>query len=224
MTPAEFEKRVKELVGHRIARVRYHEIDYHDANGKPLPDPMWSWCPDFDSLDHGLDFTMEDGTVFYLTWGAEFEQYGLTIQRDALHDVSAVRVWDVTGCSRWTPLLGQEITAAGTFWSWISPGENGAERSDYPQDIQLTFESGERVFLSAYEVREDGFRMGMMDNVTVFFDSTVAESHQVGPFAQLHRAAEPTAAGRRRAPTFLRWLGLGVYVALLTALPSALRG
>ena len=37
-------------------------------------------------------------------------------------------------------------------------------------------------------------------------------------------AAEPTAAGRRRAPAFLRWFGLGVYVALPTVVPSALRG
>ena len=32
-------------------------------------------------------------------------------------------------------------------------------------------------------------------------------------------AVEPTAAGRRRAPALLRWLGFGVYVALITALP-----
>ncbi|PAP74787.1 hypothetical protein B1759_16540 [Rubrivirga sp. SAORIC476] len=38
------------------------------------------------------------------------------------------------------------------------------------------------------------------------------------------RAVEPTAAGRRRAPAFLRWFGFGVYVALTTVLPSALRG
>ena len=37
-------------------------------------------------------------------------------------------------------------------------------------------------------------------------------------------AAEPAAAGRRWARAFLRWFGLGVYVALLTVLPSALRG
>ena len=56
-----------------------------------------------------------------------------------------------------------------------------------------------------------------------------AEDHTVGPFGQdapppAPRAVEPTAAGRRRAPAFLRWFGFGVYVALITVLPSALRG
>ena len=37
-------------------------------------------------------------------------------------------------------------------------------------------------------------------------------------------AVEPAAASRRKAPAFLRWFGLGVYVALLTVLPSAFRG
>jgi len=37
-------------------------------------------------------------------------------------------------------------------------------------------------------------------------------------------AVEPAAAGRRWAPAFLRWFGLGVYVVLTTVLPSALRG
>ena len=37
-------------------------------------------------------------------------------------------------------------------------------------------------------------------------------------------AAEPASAGRRWAPAFLRWFGLGVYVAFTTVLPSALRG
>ena len=37
-------------------------------------------------------------------------------------------------------------------------------------------------------------------------------------------AAEPTAASRRWAPAFLRRFGLGVYVTLITVLPSASRG
>jgi hypothetical protein len=188
MTPTEFKKQVEEMVGHRIAKVRYHEIAYTDADGVPLAEPEWNWCPDFDSLDHALELTMEDGTVFYLTWGWEFEQYNITVQSAPLHDVSAVRVWDVTESSRWTPQLGQKITAVDTFWSWISMAD-GSQRTDYPQDIRLTFENGERIYVSAFEARRDGSRFWMMDNVTVFFDDAGAEANKIGPFAPNDGAA-----------------------------------
>ena len=46
----------------------------------------------------------------------------------------------------------------------------------------------------------------------------------VTDFIQPAVAAEPAAVGRRWASGFLRWFGLGVYVALATVLPSAPRG
>lgn len=46
----------------------------------------------------------------------------------------------------------------------------------------------------------------------------------VKDFGQPFVAAEPTAESRRWAPAFLRWFGIGVYVALLTVLPSTPRG
>ena len=51
----------------------------------------------------------------------------------------------------------------------------------------------------------------------VMLDAGIDFANEVG-------AVEPAAASRRWAPAFLRWFGLGVYVALLTVLPSALRG
>ena len=196
MSPAEFEKRVEELVGLEITRVRYHEIDYRDADDQPLAVPQWNWCPDLDSLDHGLDLTTEDGAVFHVTWGAEFTQYGVTVQTDPLHDVTAVRVWDVTSESRWAPLVGRRIVAADVFWEstrYRTLRDDGtmSEWSDpvsYPQDLRLTFEGGARVYLSAFEIREGDFRAAMTDHISVFFDDAAAEEYGIGPFASNPRA------------------------------------
>ncbi|MGB3543435.1 hypothetical protein [Rubrivirga sp.] len=187
MKPSEFEERVEALFGGRIARVRYHEIDYLGLDGEPLAVPAWNGSPDFDSLDYGFELTMDDGRTYHVTWGAEFAQYGVTAQAKPLHDVSANRVWDVSAASRWALLLGKQIVAADVFWSWFELAD-GSQRTEYPQDIRLTFEDDSVVYVSAYEVREGGFRMGMMDHITVFFDEGAAESHQIGPFASDHRA------------------------------------
>lgn len=196
MSPAEFEKRVEELIGRRITRVRYHEINYRDKDGQPLTEPQWNWCPDLDSLDYGLDLTTEDGAVFHVTWGDEFTQYGVTVQPDPLHDVSAVRVWDVTNGSRWAPLVGQRIVAADVFWESTQYRTLRADGSlsewsepvSYPQDLRLTFEGGDRVYLSAFEVREGDSRAAMADHISVFFDDAAAEQYGIGPFASDPRA------------------------------------
>ena len=196
MSPAEFEKRVEELVGQEIIRVRYHEIDYRDADDQPLAEPQWNWCPDLDSLDHGLDLTAADGAVFHVTWGAEFTQYGVTVQTDPLRDVTAVRVWDVTSGSRWAPLVGRRIVTADVFWEstrYRTLQDDGtmSEWSDpvsYPQDLRLTFEGGAHVYLSAFEIREGDFRAAMTDHISVFFDDAAAEEYGIGPFASNPRA------------------------------------
>ncbi|MEM9997732.1 MAG: hypothetical protein AAF809_08525, partial [Bacteroidota bacterium] len=132
---------------------------------------------------HAVELTMEDGAVFCLTWNWEFEQYNISVQSEPLHDVNAVRVWEVTKTSRWTPLLGQKIVAADSYWSYWIVSSDGSQRVDYPQDIRLTFEDGSRVYVSAFEAWRDGSYFHAMDNVTVFFDDGVAKANFIGPFA-----------------------------------------
>ena len=196
MSPAEFENRVEELIGSQLSGVRYHEIDYFNGDGQPLAEPQWGWCPDFDSLDYGLDLLTEDSGVFHVTWGTEFTQYGVTVQNSkfnnvGVQDVSVVRVWDVTRESRWTHLVGQRIVAADVFWqdtrfrTLLDDGtwSGWSDPVSYPQDLRLAFEGGACVYLSAFEVREGDFRAAMTDHVSVFFDAAAAEEYGIGPFA-----------------------------------------
>ncbi|MFH0902835.1 MAG: hypothetical protein V2A73_19575 [Pseudomonadota bacterium] len=58
----------------------------------------------------------------------------------------------------------------GTNWL-PADSPNGSE---YPQDLRLEFGSGAIVVISAFESRDGGLNMGMMDNITVFFDESEA--------------------------------------------------
>jgi hypothetical protein len=176
MTKCEYESQVQLLIGHRIADVRYHEIAYTDKSGATLAEPAWNRNPAFDSLDHGLDLHFDDGSMCHVTWGTEFEQYGLSVRRTPQQYVGAIQVWTVTHESRWQSLLGRRISAVDVYWSGVQY-EGEAKWAEYPQSLRLTFESGAQVYISALEVRDDGFRMGCADHVTIFFEGAVAEEY-----------------------------------------------
>ena len=88
--------------------------------------------------------------------------------------------------------------------------------------LEVDFEVGtdEHYYTTAFQCRTQ-IKSGE-DIYTSEYANDLGESSAAG--APAPHAAEPAAAGRRRAPAFLRWFGFGVYVALATVLPSALRG
>ncbi len=188
MTKEEYESQILLLVGHRIANVRYHEIVYKDKSEAPTAEPAWNKNPAFDSLDYGLDLDFDDGSMCHFTWGAEFEHYGLSFRRTPQQYVETIRVWTVTHASRWQPTIGQRIAAVDVYWDWVQY-EGDSRRAEYPQSLRLTCESGAQVYLSALEIRDDGFRMGCMDHVTVFFEGVVAEEYGAWPTGSSKGAA-----------------------------------
>lgn len=173
MTKTEYEHEIQQLVDCRIRDVRYHEILYSDENGITLDVPQWNKDEAFDSLDFGLDLILDDGSCWHITWGSEFIQYGLSVLREPHRYVGTIRVWPVADESRWRPLLGKRIISATVDWNWVEDS-NGSNRVDYPQALRLKFESGDCVYLSAFEVRDNDFRMGCMDHITVFFEEKIA--------------------------------------------------
>ncbi len=179
MTRIEYEKRVQELIGHTLAEVLYFEIDYHNEAGIPLNEPAWSRDPRFDSLDFGLELQTNEGDSFWITWGQEFYLYNIAVERNTSDDRSRMRKWNVTHESRWFRLIGKQIIEVQTYWSWVERvSEQGWERFDFPQDLRITFETGETVYISAFEIWPDGSYNGFTDNITVFFDEDTAKFFQ----------------------------------------------
>jgi hypothetical protein len=172
---ADFERVLQQLVGRCIEAVSYVEIAY-ERDGRP----MWNRDSEsFDSLDFGVQMTLDDDSTFSVTWGAEFTPHNVSILRGPLEfsEGSSTRRWDVGPRWRERRLLDSPVISARATWLPADP-PNGRE---YPQDVRLEFESGAVVVLSAFEFRAGDRNMVMMDNITVFFDEVEARRRVHGP-------------------------------------------
>lgn len=184
LTEVAFKEQVQSLVGRELAGVLYFEIPYLNDDGS-IPGPFWCESPDFDSLDFGLELITADGDRCWIGWGNQFYTYALDVKLNANRDRGLMREIDVSYGSRWEPLLGGTIAQAQVFWDWEAIG-NGPPVWG-PQDLAITFASGDIVYISALEIRQDSAPWGHMDNLTVFFGENVARLYPVGPYAPFVR-------------------------------------
>ena len=105
--------------------------------------------------------------------------------------------------SRWQPWLGERIAAVDVYWSWVQY-EGDPKHAEYPQSLRLTFESGAQVYLSAFEIRDNGFRMGCMDHVTYFSTEWLPRSTGLGlPAIHIGRHKKSLQRTLRRATLFI---------------------
>ena len=172
-----FEQHSRVLVGECIVGVQYHEIDYGT--------PYWN-SEHLHSVDHGIDFKMESGLVYFLTWDSEFVQYGLSLKKTSGASwLRGSKVWDVSSDDNWIPLLHRAISGVDVYWSYFGNLEDNS-RDYYPQDMVITFVGGDKVFIGASEYRWpemfELFAEGT-DNVTVVFSDNIARRHRIGPYA-----------------------------------------
>lgn len=174
-TRERFEAQVASLRGKRLSGVRYFEIYYTGGQAG------WDTWPAFDTLDFGLDLITDDGQILGITWGTEFIQYGLSLVDGSVQaTVVDAAVWDVGTQSRWASLLGQQVTGSILYWR----EDDILDPHVYPEDLELRFATGTRVFLCAQQyLPESDMFFGMSDQVSVFFDEDVAQRYRVGPFA-----------------------------------------
>ena len=174
---SEYEKAVSCMVGKQLQRVRYFEVDY-------ASETICSLSPfDGDQLDYGCDLEMSDGTIFGIIWDGEFHQYGVGVFSASLAEqLTEPRRWDVTHSSGWTALIGQSIVKVTIYWSWVESVAAG--RVHFPQDLELEFESGTLVYLSAshYDKKKDVL-CGLSDDISVVFGIALARKYRIGPYA-----------------------------------------
>ena len=133
MTKEEFESKVQSLVGERISKVKYFEINYEGGQ------EYWNSDLGFDSLDYGLDLEMESGAIEGIIWGSEFYQYGVSLVSASLDtELKSCQKIDVTKISRWHELIGNEIINVKVIWSWVKEVGLFKKKIYYPQDLVLT--------------------------------------------------------------------------------------
>jgi len=171
-----FEQRACALVGESIVGVRYFEIDYGV--------PGWD-REQFHSLDFGVEWRMDSGRIFCMVTDSEFYPYGLSLREwsceNELHDPT---VWDVVSDSNWVPLLNRKIRGVRVYWSYFEELEDGS-RYYYPQDMEVTYEHDNKIFLSAAEIDPDTGEVWATgtDNMVVIFSDDAARRYCLGPYA-----------------------------------------
>jgi len=169
MTRDEYETNARRLIGNTISKVVYHEIDYRVNQYHFFDDPR------FDSLDFGLELELGTGQFLSITWGKEFDPYGVSLIDGRFSTVAPqARSLDVSETTRWKALLGRPIESVDVFWYGCWESGKPVTRVDYPQDLLLRFEGDQARVISALEIRENNWFMGMMDHITVFDDLEMA--------------------------------------------------
>lgn len=150
-----FEVPLRALVGDRITRVHYFEIDYGDGQAHWFDDPR------FDSLDLGLTLELDSGGRLAVTWGNEWACWGLSFNPDRL-SLEGWRTADVSHESRWETLLGVPLSDVEMKWTLI--GETDRSRAYYPTVARLGFKGGRSVYVCAFEIGGD--RLAADDHIT----------------------------------------------------------
>jgi hypothetical protein len=157
-----------ELIGKALKKVSYFEIDY----GEPAFE-----LSDHHSLDFGLQLETEEGDTYYLIWDSQFSPYDLKFKkgelRSELDPQSKIACHQVSHSSYWKERIGHKIKSIKSYWSYVK-SSGSPDNRHYPQDLELSFDNGLNVIISAIEITPDGQFHGMADHISVFFDSETA--------------------------------------------------
>lgn|GEM_PF-2250744 len=181
---AEVESRrsaAKNLVGERVAAVKYFDIDYRREVFAPSErgpreieaaeewvEPTWR-APDADTLDYGVELVTSVGSVYSVTWDPPGDREGIGIEAlplagSALRVDADVAVWDVTRSPGWTGLVGRFVTDVDlNYVPWSDDGGYWCTR------IAITFDGSDGVVFLLAEASESGGILRSSDNVVVLF-------------------------------------------------------
>jgi hypothetical protein len=161
---------LEQLVGRRLRRVRYFEIDYDDKQ------PAWPG-PGFDALDFGLELDVDgpDATWSWI-WKQSGENEGLLVydaplRGDQLRADGEYAIWDASESPGWEPVLGRQIAAAEIAWTRGGPGWWCVASTT------LRFDQGTEIVITLGARGSDGRFVASADDVVVFFSRASADRH-----------------------------------------------
>ena len=165
----DFEKRFEPLIGLKLSKAEYLEINY----GSDYPSPFYQTrFKDIDSVDFSVILHFEDGYKAEFFWDGQFFQYGVGLKLNSESVFSGYRKWDVSENELWKKFIGDSMKEIEINWEWVTTTEEKTgkvEKFDYPQDVKLSFSSNKNIFISAaaFMEEDDEKVYGLMDNLLV---------------------------------------------------------
>jgi len=168
-----YEKPIKELIGKSISDVNYYEIDYGE--------PLWNET-EFHSLDFGIEIIMSDKKSYYFVWGNEFTQYDVKFRKGNIitefSTENGAKKYNLKKNQKWKELIGKKIIGIESYWAYWNL-VNDKKRNYYPQNVRIEFENGNKIWISALEIRDNRI-IEMQDHLTIVFDKQTAEKYKIG--------------------------------------------
>lgn len=161
----DYEKFCRQLIGLKVLKVEYLEINYEPVNPKPYYPTQFK---NLDSVDFSIFFHCEEDKVIEVYWDGKFFQYGIGIKINEPSDFSGYYNWDVSGNDLWEQIIGTKIIDINITWETVTIWEP-MESYIYPQDIKITFSNNKNIFISAagFLEQDDNEVFGLLDNLTV---------------------------------------------------------
>ena len=164
-------ERVSGLVGHAIVGVRYFDIGYPGR-----PPRAWDGR-DFHVLDFGLEWDLDDGSVWSFVWQVAGLYEALLVYNGLMAEdqASAAGQFDVatvTDQPEWAAVVGRPIVSVDSYWeTW--------DDMRCPVSWAIRLDGGSWVAATLGTREADGDFRPSHDDVAVFFDRAVATRYGV---------------------------------------------
>lgn len=165
----DFETLSQELIGLKIVKIEYAEINYEPENPKSFYHTKY---PNLDSVDFSVFLDTDTDKLIEVYWDDIFFQFGISIKINEPSDFKGFIKWDVSDKELWNKFIGATITDVKIAWETVVSTykhSNKKENYVYPQSIKLTFSNSEAIFISAssFYNKDEKEVYGMSDNLMV---------------------------------------------------------
>jgi len=180
-----YEKIRNNLIGHKIKEVFYQEINYQ------MNAEYWDLAPMIHSVDMNVIFELDNGKIIQIKWDNEFYCYGIGFENiDKIDNKEGFNTINLTSNSVWTNLIGKEITGIKVLWDIDEHAKEKTLKNDkvistkeisinVPQTWEIQFEYGNKIWISALEIKDDEQVFYWQDHLTLFFDNAGQEKYEL---------------------------------------------
>jgi hypothetical protein len=126
-----------------------------------------------------VEFEFVGGDRVRITTEPDFGDHGLVVLEGAVDRGDALKIHDASQERVWAGVVRKRVIGVRLLWRPLlyAPAAMEGERPEYPRDVELMFEDGEVVVLSAASVGQDGKPVIGVDSVGAF---TPEEARSLG--------------------------------------------